>query len=304
MVDRVSSSSFHLQNLRNITDRFSSLNDLNRQISSGLKADSFVDLNGVVEQVSSFESRIARNENFITNNTIISTRLDATNESVSQLQEIAGEFRNLLINTTSQSEAGNLAQDSNATISRILDQLNIEIAGRFIFSGSRTDTQPVANPPTALVPGEVDSSYYQGNSDVLTARISDSAEINYGVPANDEAFQNLIAAVNAGIAAGEAADAGNAVERDRLRGVGIDLINEAITGLGNVRSSVNSNIITVDDAISRVERTNLIFQEALSAETDTDITAATIQLSADETVLQASFAAFSRISSLSLVDFL
>ena len=157
-----------MQNLTNITDRFASLNDLNRQISSGRIADTFQDLNGVVEQVSSFETRIERNENFIRNNDIVRTRLNATNDAIGTIQDILESFRSTISITNLSDRGSTLEQNGEATIQQVLDQLNSQVAGRHLFAGSRTNIPPVSNPPVTLEAGVADANYYNGNSDIIT----------------------------------------------------------------------------------------------------------------------------------------
>lgn len=304
MVDRVSTLSFQNTNLSYISERLSSLSEINRQISSGKKADSFVDLNGSVEQIVSYENRIARNEAYISNNIVIQSRLNAMNNSVEQLETITSTVLTLTIGGLSTVQNPGAIATLRGELDKVLDNLNIEVAGRFLFSGSRTDVQPIADPPTTLVPGTADASYYQGNSDNLIARVTDNSEITYGVAGDELAFQQLISGINTALDALENAPATGSGTAIAQLGQATDLLNNAKTNLAGVRAGINSNIILVEQATTQLERVNLSFKEALSEQVDTDIAEATIKLSADEVVLQATFSAFSRISSLRLTDFL
>lgn len=300
MVDRVSTASLHRQNLSDMQNMFSQLADLNKQISSGRIADNFADLNGSVERISGLETRTRKAESYISSNDLIETRLNLMNQSIEQLQQVAQDFASsLTLRRNPAAERGfDFTQNAEATLTVIVSQLNINVEGRYLFSGSKTDTAPVATPvPNLVETGVADSGYYNGDTVQLTARISDSFEIQYGVTADDSAFQNLIAAVKTGIA-------GDSADDDSILGEAVGLINAAIEDLAVTRAKVNSNILAVQDATDQHESLNLFWKEGLSDEIDTDIAAASIRVATNETILQATFQTFARLSELSLTRFL
>lgn len=297
MTDRVSTLSLHNTNLRYMTNSFAELNDLNRQIASGKKYDNYIDLNGKVEQVSNYETQLKRIDSYIDNNSLITTRLNVMNNSLTQLQDIATSFKAEISSSSALNTEANLAENGRAAIEKILDQLNVKLTGRYLFSGSKTDIAPVTNPPVNDIIGVADTDYYNGNSDKLNARVTDNLTLEYGITGDDPAFQNLLAAVNTAISAGETNN------QNQLQQAGT-LLDQAITNLAQTRAKINSDMIIVADANTQHERTKLVFQDSLSQEVSTDIAEATIQLSANETILQATFSSFSRLSALRLVDFL
>lgn len=300
MVDRISTASLHKQNLASINDVFGQLTALNKQISTGRKAHSFTDLNGKVELVSGLEGKLKKIDTYIQNNNIAVTRLEVMNNSISQIQDIASDFTSSI--TLRRSLVGasgfDFQQEALAALDKIADALNVDVAGRFLFSGSRTNTEPVTTPiPDLSTIGEIDNSYYQGNSDILRTRASDSAEIDYGVTADDLGFQQLIASIKTAI------EADNTNSNARFEEA-INLINSAVDNIASTRARVNANTVLIKDHNTQHEQIKLVFREALANEVETDIAEASIKIASNETILQATYSTFARLSNLRLSDFL
>ena len=74
--------------------------------------------------------------------------------------------------------------------------LNTQYDGRYLFAGSRTETAPVdmsaySNTTSATT---ADTSYYQGNDELASAKVSTSQSITYGVTADNTAFEQAMRA--------------------------------------------------------------------------------------------------------------
>lgn len=300
MVDRISTASLHKQNLASINDVFGELATLNKQISTGRKADNFVDLNGKVELVSGLESKLNKIDTYVSNNSVIVTRLEIMNNSISQLQDIARDFSsNLVLRRSAVGQAGfDFQQEANAALDKVIDALNVDVAGRYLFSGSRTNVEPVSRPiPELATDGQIDNSYYQGNSDVLSTRVSDSSEVKYGVTADELGFQQLIAAIKTAINA-DASSSSAGLD------AAVNLVNASVESLASTRAKVNANTVIIRDTSTQHEQVKLVFSEALANEVDTDIAEASIKIASNETILQATYSTFARLSNLRLSDFL
>lgn len=299
MVSRVATSILQQQSLTNINTVQADLAKLNKQISSGDKADSWDELNGVVERVSSYNTQISSIDNFVSNNTSIDTRLNLMDQSISSLQDLATKYSSLITSRRSASGTSiNFTQQANELLQSIAQTLNVSSQGRYIFSGSKTDTAPITQPiPDNTTAGVPDANYYNGNSDILTAQISSDQQISYGVTANNPAFQQLIGAIKAGIAGDTAGD-------DNMLAKSVDLINQAVQSLASVRSSVDANSATIEATNQQQTTIKTYWQQSLQDDAGTDIATASIQLASDQTVLQATFQAFASLSKLKLSDYL
>ena len=69
-----------------------------------------------------------------------------------------------------------------------------------MFSGARTTSAPVdigsVTYAAATSPSTADTSYYQGDDEAASVRVSDSQTASYGVTANNTAFEQALRAMN------------------------------------------------------------------------------------------------------------
>ncbi len=308
MVDRVATHSLQQTNLRYISSIESDLATLNQQISSGKKATTYDQLNGVVEQVSGYQTEVDKINNYSSNNTILNSNLNLMDEALNQIGTIAGKYQALV---AGQNGATNDSQDfvnqAQSYLTQVVSLLNTTDGnGNYIFSGSRTNTPTVSTPlPGLASDNQPSASYYQGNGDIATARISDSQEISYGVLGSNPAFQNVIAAIQQGIAgATSSSQSGSSSSGQDLISSSVDLIASAIQQVASVRVGVDDNVTAIKNTTDEQTQLQTYWQQSLSDNEDTDIAAASIQLSSDQTLLQATFQAFATISKLKLSDYL
>src|SRR5690606_21893353 len=107
--------------------------------------------------------------------------------------------------------------------------------------GGKTNTPPVITPvPKNVTPGTPDTSYYQGDNFIQTARAGENLSLNYGVTAADPAFQEQIAAINTAIEGFKTND------QDLLERA-LEMNNSAAEGVNTVRARINSNIVALRD---------------------------------------------------------
>jgi flagellar hook-associated protein 3 FlgL len=298
--NRVSTLAQHQSVLNNVSKVQSELSTLQRQISSGKKANTFSELDVRVEVVNAVESKIRKAEQYQDSNNLIVSRLETTNGAVNGLIDVVTEIRRVMQTarsaTTPQYPIFIQTLKNNMSVAAGL--LNTNVGGQYIFSGSQTNVQPVTVPvPEPYESGTPDAGYYNGDSVALDAQLSDSLSIEYGVRADDDTFQSLFAAIHLAIE-------GMELEDDTKIAAAIDLIAGSNDGLLGLQAKVNTNITIVNASNDQHAATVPYLQEFLSKDTDTDIVSATTKAAIDETVLQATFQVFARVSGLKLVDYL
>lgn len=308
LVTRISSLGLQQGTLGNIGRLQSELGTTQQQISTGKNASTFKELSarGQTERVLGFENQKKKTADFIRNNTIVSNRVQTYNSSLTNIITVAEQLRNLLVQRRTPTSANSLplTQLTDSYLSTIKSSLNIEVEGRYLFSGGKTDTRPVddiESPNYTIDPVTSErlfnSKYYEGDNLKLRTQASDTLSLEYGVTANDPAFQQLIGAIHLAVE-------GDASNNDDTLAEAVDLVSKTITDLSSVQANINNNIAILDQTNAAHTDFNIFLDQSLNEITETDIGSATIRLSSLETTLQASFLAYSRISSLKLSDFL
>lgn len=302
MSTRVSTLSLHQNSLRDMQNLQSELAKVQRQISSGKTADTFVELNinGKVERVINMEERLQRLNDYINTNLTTTNRLRATDLAVDKILETVSQLKDQITQKRSGAQLSVPLTDLARTgLANIMDNLNGRYEGRYIFAGSQTDNQPVSDiiHTTNIVNGEATGNYYQGDEVSLKSRASDSLEIAYGIKANDPAFRTVIATFHKAIE-------GDASLDDEDLKEAIDMASDSITELVQLRASINNNLSAINRTNNAHESLKLYFNEVIGEETATNIPEATIKIATNQLTLQAIYQTLARINRLTLTDYL
>ena len=297
---RVTQLAQQTQTLSNILDAQKRIQDAEIQVSSGVKSQTFTGIASESNRLVSLEGLKTRFVQLEKNNTIIESRLQRMDQSVSTIFDALTEMRNLVIQRLNDASGAfvPLAAISQNLLDVVAGQLNAKANGRFLFSGTATNTPAVAFPvPDPTTFGTPDATYYQGNSVELSVRIDDTISIKYGMTADRTAFQEAIGALKAAIQ-------GDATDNSTLLSTALSLADSALASLAGFRAEIGSDLSTIDLAKQRNDDFLLFVEESISGIVNVDIPSAITRLAADQTILQASFLTLARVGSLSLVNFL
>ncbi|HWA43300.1 MAG TPA: flagellin [Hypericibacter adhaerens] len=300
------------------------LADLQIQASSGLKAQTYAGIATDAHQLVSLETAHAQTAQYVKTNQTVDSRLTSMESSVSDIFKAATNFRTLLLNAENNSNAGDLSIDTEAGNFRqqIANLLNVQVDGRYLFSGSRTDLKPVdlagwTTPPTLTPPLTLPlptytAEYYKGDSQVMSAQIDTSLTINYGVTADNPAFEYLLRA------AYYIQQAGPTPSQDEME-TALSLINTALgTENGNsargvqpltqdiadIQSQIGTSRSAIDSANSRHSDFTIYLEQNIADIKTVDVAQTLTQVSSYTTQLQASYMTLSQISQLSLLNYL
>ncbi len=143
-------------------------------------------------------------------------------------------------------------------------------------------------------------SYYRGDSNKLSVRIGDDMTVEYGVTADDSAFEKLIRALytvkNANVTPGN-------IDRATLENA-LGLAVEAIGELPVIVSEIGANRLTLQNFKNRHEDFLVFTQETVSQIENVDVAEAISRLSSEQLLLEASYTLIAQLRQLSLANFL
>lgn len=300
-VGRISTFALHQTTLRDSSKVQVSLADLQQQLSSGLKSQDFAGLGGSEsEQFLLLENKIAKTDIYLNNNKIATTRINSTDNVLSQVIDTAANLKSLISqrrNAASNSAA--FPETLRGAWQSMVSQLNSSLEGRFLFGGTRTDSAPVNSDtfPTLQVDGVPDDGYYQGSQEDVTLRADDNTEINYNVRADDLGIQQIFA----GLAMAQKGHDNNS-DADLVKAY--DLVEKGLNGVIATQSVVNQNKVSITEINTRHESFKLYFQGVKEEIGNADLVSVSTQVAINQGILQAAFQAFAKINSLKLSDFL
>lgn len=273
------------------------------QASSGKKAQNFSGIAADVRRLINLESSHVRTTQHIANNNLVEDRLQMMESSVAQIFEAVSQYKTLLINALNANNSADLAMpiQTQALMDQIGALLNVEQDGRFLFSGTLTDTEPVdlsLLPVIFTIPtadGDA-SAYYQGDAVKLSVQADEKFAITYGVTADAVGFEQAIRSMQM-VIIGPPNDRTTMDEALRV-------ITEAIDSVSNIRTQIGASRRALDNANTRHEEFLLFAEKTISDLENADITKVITEMNADQVILEASFSIIGRLSRLTLTNFL
>ena len=293
--------------LANLAEAQARVAETQISISSGRIAERYSQIAPNARRLVSLESSQLRVSQYVENNKLAQQRLQAMETSVSEITKVAQDLRTDLVAALNVSgkDQGAVASRAGGKLTQVANLLNTEVDGRYLFGGSVIDHRPVdlADPsftmPPQTYPSVADTSYYQGNSAILSAQADDSVQIAYGVTADESAFEKVIRALNL------AGTASSGNDLDEARGnEALSLVDQALRDLAVVVGRVGAAQNNFDTTNNKHSDYIVYLNQSISDIQATDVPTAMTQLSQDTTTLQASYAVLARITNLSLADYL
>lgn len=301
MVNRVSTfpftNSLMVENLH-LQARYAQVNE---QISSGLVSK---DYKGIARDSQFLMATESSADKLSAYNANANSSLGLINTMYSTMDSIQ-DLANSMISTVtmalggSQLPASVLQSRSNNALQELSGLLNLKVGGRYAFSGTDFDTAPVNLSDSAWTamtsPSSSNTGYYQGNNSVLSVQVSETYTINYGVTANNPAFEKLFRAFN--LMANNPSNNAALVEASGL-------ISQAVDGVANVQGILSNNAKSVTTQIDKNDLDKSYLSELSGQIKETDIPSASVRLAAIQGQLEASYTASVRLLKLNLVNYI
>ena len=123
------------------------LGTLQEQLTTGKTASTYAGLGSGAADSLSVRSRLAALDGYASNISDANLRLTFLSQGVEQIGELALGLTNSLPTAYNQSPIGQTTAEVSAEdgLKQVIDILNTEVSGRYVFSGRTADTQPVAS---------------------------------------------------------------------------------------------------------------------------------------------------------------
>lgn len=143
----VNKSMFPLQTgfgvISKMQDRFATLQ---MQLGTGMKASTLAEMGGDLPMSLSVRSRLSKIEGFSANIDTVNLRLSFLDKTMSRFDDIEAEARNSATQGqygTNNINMATLPGLSKARLDELVTLLNSDVAGRYLFGGSNTDSAPL-----------------------------------------------------------------------------------------------------------------------------------------------------------------
>lgn len=283
-------------------------NNLNRtqtyfnQLSSGKKISLPSDDPIVASKALKLRTDVAEIEQYKRNTDDAMSWMDITEAAMNQMTEVIHrmkEITNQAANgSNTQEDLDKIHEEATQLREQIIHLGNATYAGRYIFSGFKTDKPLLNQDGTFNVPIE--------NGEQIKFEIGIRDDININVPGND--------LFNDGINAAEGDKSSFVDTFDKIiEAMGTDnkdelssLLGDIDDQLGNlmrVRAGLGARMNRVELSANRIDDDKVNYTRLMSLNEDVDIAEAIMKLQNEENVYRASLATGARVIQPSLVDF-
>ncbi len=273
------------------------------QIASGRKSQSYQGIARDAGRLVEMEISHVRVNQYSENNGLVEDRLQLMESNVSQIADILGVFKSLLINALNSGNAVELDLPNQASqmMTQVATLLNADLDGRHLFAGSMTNTEPVdlTGLPVAYAIPSADgdaSGYYQGDATQLSVRADDGLDLTYGITADALGFEQVIRAMDI-VRKGAPTDL-------TMLNHALDVVNSAIDNVANIRTQIGNTRSSLAEIEKKHQDFLLYAEETIGDLENTDVTLAITKLNETQTTLQASYTVLSRLGQISLLQFM
>jgi flagellar hook-associated protein 3 FlgL len=282
-----------LYDLQHVT---SQLSTSEQELSSGYKINQPSDDPYAASQALKLRADLASNQQYQGNVSDANAWQNVADTALGNIGDSVQRARDLIIQgangTNSASDRTAMVTELNQLIDSIKTDANTQYAGRYIFSGTATNTQPYQQ-------GSVDS--YSGNTASITREIGAGVQVSINQPGSSiigDASSGLLDTLRTIV---NDLSSGNTNALSTTDLTAIDAANDSLL---NARAQVGAMSDRLTTATNRLTQTEQSTTHLLSDVQDADMTQVMVQFSTQQAAYQAALHAGAQIIQPSLMDFL
>jgi flagellar hook-associated protein 3 FlgL len=275
--------------------------NLQVQQASGLKSEYLTGYGADTQQIVNLQVSATRAQSYIDSATLADSKVQVMYSAVGQVTDIVSKIRTALSaattgDITANTAAINMAQNLLQQMGGIL---NTQYSGQYVFGGAQTSTAPVDLSTFATGAGSLtgsDTSYYGGDNEIASVRVSDSEAVSYGVTANSPALEEVMRLLKY-VANSTTLSPGNITNA-------LNFADTALNDVSTVQAKLSIAASQIDDGKTRQSEFISYTQSLGNSLASVDLGQVTAQLSAYQAQLTASYSAISKVISLNLASYL
>lgn len=289
--------------LRDLNDGLSRLTRLQDEVSSGKQITRPSDDPYGTSRALSLRGELGGLDQYQRNVDDGTGWLNTSDTALGQMSDVLARVRELLVNggndTAGPSARSAMADEIDQLAESVKQEADVQYGGRYVFSGTATDTAPYA------LGG---SDRYAGDAGTITRAIGPGvalpidtdvrALLGDGQAARDAKLLNTLRDISDHLRGGTTADA------DALRTTDLQRLDANLDTLNGIRADVGARTNRLAIASSRLSGLALNSTKLLSDTEDADTAQAFIQYTTQQAAYSAALKAGANIVQTSLLDFL
>jgi flagellar hook-associated protein 3 FlgL len=300
MTTRTTLQSFVNTAILNIELNAMRLQNLQEQISTGKKISKPSDDPAGARKIVDLRSEASRLDIYSKNIETATASLDFTASTLQNATDAIQRIKELTVQgvngTQDQASRDSIAIEINGFLEAILQNANTQLSGKYIFSGTETQTEPFA--VTRGPNGEISSVTYNGNNEKIEYQVGPGINAQINQPGRevfmDSGLFNAIITIRDNLRLGATTNV--EAQMDNLDN-SFDNVVGFISKAGGVSSSLEL-------ASNRIEDSKLSVADILASTEGADITELVLRLKEQENVYQAALASTALIFNNSILDYM
>jgi len=305
---RVSSFGHNQSMLTNLLANQARLVRSQEQISSGKTADSYAALGRDISPLMGAKTVKSQTDTYLSTTNAVLDKLTFNDLYLGNVYDQTSSLNETLMSGLANQEFASFGDTLEQTFDTVVNTLNTSVGGVYIFGGTRADTKPVSVESLADLAAlpSVDDAFQ--NSDVKpSATVDAGVSVEYGMLA-DDVGREVMASLKR-LAEFQAGPDGpldgplTAAQRSFVEGE-IGNIRDAMDSVtrSQVENGMRTNTLT--ELRDRHESTNVVLETFISNIEDVDMAEAITRMQQGQVALQGSLSVLSRVSQLSLLDYI
>ena len=271
------------------------------QESSGVTSADFAGYGSDTQSIVNLQVSVTRAQTYIDAATQADSKVQVMYSAVGSVSTLITNLRSQLTAATtgSSTDTASLISSAQDMLQEMGSILNTQYDGQYVFSGASTSTAPGNLTGFDSGTGSLstaNTSYYQGDDEIASVRVADDQSVDYGVTADNSAFEQVMRVLRyiANSTSLSSSDISSA----------LNLASSALDATSIVQSKLSDASSQIESASSQQTDYKNYASTLGSDLTSVDVAAVTAQLSTYQSQLEASYAAISKIDSMSLASYL
>ena len=313
-----------------------SLDTVQAQISSGLKAQTYAGLGGTgTLQSLTLNAQLTQLDSVnaaIDNTSTITSAMDSAMTNVTSAATSVSSALQAVVQGDTDPGMSTLSAEAKNALSSIQDYLNTQAGGVYVFAAGDSETQPVADTASLDTAVQTDLAAYAAGTETPTtvlgnvgaytdAQVGYSATLatapdvtvptgantsaNYTVKASNTGFQNVMKGLS--IIANLQFNASDPTGFYQIYNGALSLINSGNTAITTDQANLGITTAAMTNAQTQITATQTTLNTAITNVQDmspSDLTAASSTLTNLQTQLQTSYTIIGQLQNLHLIDYL
>lgn len=277
----------------NLSTTSNSVNALYVKTATGTEVSKASDDPAAAVSIISYRSEIAKNERYVENCNHVQDSLSTAETFVDSVEEIMVRAKEIAIygatDSLTATDRETLADEVAQLQESLLDLANTQESGSYIFAGYNDQVEPFSGDPVT----------YNGTDDHKMIETTSGSTVAKNIT-GEELFMNP---VNLFTSLEDLETALNSNDSS-LVSAELDNLEDGAEQVRSLRSTMGNTMSQMEDLIAMHSSAQVLLQDNLSDVQDADLTEVLSDVAQMELTLEAAMQVTSRISSLSLMDYL